>query len=80
MSGIPPVRSFFIRPLLGFTRQDVESMLEELQQPFVTDSSNLTDDYTRNRIRHQIVPQMRQLNPSVERTSVHTLSALQMEN
>ena len=80
MSGIPPVRSFFIRPLLGFTRQDIESMLEELQQPFVTDSSNLTDDYTRNRIRHQIVPQMRQLNPSVERTSVHTLSALQMEN
>lgn len=80
MSGISPVRSFFIRPLLGFTRQDIESMLEELQQPFVTDSSNLTDDYTRNRIRHQIVPQMRQLNPSVERTSVHTLSALQMEN
>ncbi|MFQ6840472.1 MAG: tRNA lysidine(34) synthetase TilS, partial [Agathobaculum sp.] len=43
----------------------VEAYLAELGQDFVTDSTNLSDDYTRNRVRHEVVPVLRQLNPSV---------------
>lgn len=65
LAGIPPVRGDIIRPLIGAARAQVEAYLAELGQDFVTDSTNLSDDYTRNRIRHEVVPVLRQLNPSV---------------
>ncbi|MGN0584993.1 MAG: tRNA lysidine(34) synthetase TilS [Ruminococcus sp.] len=68
LCGIPVKRNRFIRPLLFAARQDVEEFLSEKGQDFVTDSSNNSDDYTRNRIRHNIVPLLQELNPSVERT------------
>ncbi len=68
MSGIPPVRDFYIRPLIECTREEVEAYLSENGLEFVSDSSNLSDDYSRNFIRHNIVPAMKELNPSVEHT------------
>ncbi len=65
LAGIPPVRGEIIRPLIGVERAQVEAYLAELGQDYVTDSTNLGDDYTRNRIRHEVVPVLRQLNPSV---------------
>ena len=65
LAGIPPVRGDIIRPLIGAERAQVEAYLAEHGQDFVTDSTNLSDDYTRNRIRHEVVPVLRQLNPSV---------------
>ena len=65
LAGIPPVRGNVIRPLIGVERAQVEAYLAELGQDYVTDSTNLSDDYTRNRIRHEVVPVLRQLNPSV---------------
>lgn len=64
--GIPPVRDNIIRPLIMCSRLDIERYCEQNQLDFVTDSTNLTDDYTRNRIRHGIVPVMREINPSVD--------------
>lgn len=63
LSGIPPVRGFFIRPLLSCTRAEIESFLAARGERYVSDSSNLSKDYTRNRIRHEILPVLRQLNP-----------------
>ncbi len=63
LSGIPPVRGRIVRPLLACTRAEIEDYLAALGEPYVTDSTNLTDDYTRNRIRHKIMPVLRQLNP-----------------
>lgn len=63
LAGIPPVREPFVRPLLGVTRAEIEDYLSALGQPYVTDSSNESTDYTRNRIRRDIVPVLRQLNP-----------------
>ena len=60
--GIPPVRDNMIRPLIFCTRKDVEGYLAAKGQSFVTDSTNLSDDYTRNRIRHQVVPVLRTIN------------------
>ncbi len=62
LTGIPPVRDKIIRPLIFCTREEVEDFLARKGQDFVTDSSNLSDDYTRNRIRHKIIPLMEELH------------------
>jgi len=62
MSGIPSARSHYIRPLLCVTRSDTERYCSENRVPYKIDSSNLTDDYTRNKIRHHVMPVMRSLN------------------
>jgi tRNA(Ile)-lysidine synthase len=56
LSGIRPVRGQLIRPILCLERWETERYLEALGQPYCTDSSNVTDAYTRNRIRHHILP------------------------
>lgn len=80
LASIPPVRSNIIRPLIECSRTDIENFLNERGQTWVTDSSNLTDDYSRNRIRHKIVPQMLEINPSLERTMRGTLENLREDN
>ena len=64
--GIPAVRGNIIRPLINCTRQDVENYCDSNSIPFVTDESNLTDDYSRNKIRHRVVPVLKQLNSRTE--------------
>lgn len=66
LCGIPPVRDNFIRPLIYVTRKEVEAYCALKGIEYVTDSSNLTDDYTRNVIRHKIVPVLKEINPAVE--------------
>ncbi|MCR5279480.1 MAG: tRNA lysidine(34) synthetase TilS [Lachnospiraceae bacterium] len=59
LAGIAPVRGNIIRPLLCVERTEIEEFLSELKIKYCTDSSNLTDDYTRNRIRNNIIPLIR---------------------
>ena len=61
LCGIPPVRGFFVRPLLERTRAEVEDYLASLGQPFVTDATNADERYTRNFIRHTLLPLMQRL-------------------
>lgn len=68
LAGIPAKRGIFIRPLILCTRQQIEDYCKLNEIPFVTDSTNLSDDYTRNKIRHSIVPVLKEFNPSVENT------------
>lgn len=49
-------RDFYIRPFLGVSRKQIEGYLESLNVKFRTDSTNNSDDYTRNRVRHHILP------------------------
>ncbi len=63
LGGIPPVRDNIVRPLIDCTRAQIEAYLQSMQQEFVTDSTNLSTVYTRNRIRHEIVPVLRAINP-----------------
>ncbi len=67
LCGIPKIRGNIIRPLIDCTRDEVEAYCKENGIAFVTDSTNLSDDYSRNFIRHNIVPQLKHLNPSVEK-------------
>ena len=64
LSGIPPLRDYIIRPLIRCSREEIEEYCQKNGLSFVTDSSNLTDDYTRNKIRHNIIPLLKEINPS----------------
>lgn len=63
LGGIMPVSGNVIRPMLAITRSDVEAFLEEWCLSCVQDSSNDTDQFLRNRIRHHVMPLLRQENP-----------------
>lgn len=56
MCGIPPRRDNYIRPLLQVSRKEIELFLQEQNIHFLTDSTNLKDDYSRNFIRHHMIP------------------------
>ena len=62
LSGIPPVRGRIIRPLIETEREEIEIFLLHEGIEYVTDSSNLKDDYLRNRLRHFIVPSLKNIN------------------
>lgn len=72
MTGIQPVRDYIIRPLICCTRQDIEEYCKENNLQFVTDSSNLTDDYTRNKIRHNVIPSLKEINSDIDNTILRT--------
>lgn len=64
--GIPPKRDAYIRPLLSVSRADILQYLEEWKLPHIEDSSNECDDYSRNLIRHRVLPILLELNPQAE--------------
>ncbi len=66
--SIPPVRDNIIRPLIECTREQIEKYCQENGLEYVTDSTNLTDDYTRNKIRHNVVPLLKEINCGFERS------------
>lgn len=65
LKGIAPEHDGILRPLLCVDRNQIVSFLSEIHQDYVTDSSNLVDDVVRNKIRLNILPLMREINPSV---------------
>ncbi|MBP5386235.1 MAG: tRNA lysidine(34) synthetase TilS [Prevotella sp.] len=65
LTGIAPRRGHIIRPLLGVGRSDIEDFLLSRNQTYITDSSNLHDDAMRNKVRLNVIPSMREINPSV---------------
>ena len=74
--GIPPVRDNIIRPLIYCTRSEIEGYCKENCLEYVTDSTNLSDDYTRNKIRHLILPVMEEINSgAVNNISTFSTSA-----
>ncbi|MCA9025469.1 MAG: tRNA lysidine(34) synthetase TilS [Planctomycetaceae bacterium] len=72
LQGIPASRSLstgvtLIRPLLGTSRESIVAFLQELGQEYLTDQSNIDERFTRNRVRHRLLPLLRdQFNPQVE--------------
>lgn len=63
LGGITPVSGNLIRPMLGVTRREVEAFLEEWCLRHIEDSSNGTDAFLRNRIRHHVMPLLTAENP-----------------
>jgi tRNA(Ile)-lysidine synthase len=65
MCGIPPKRSNIIRPLIDCTREEIEQFCKKYSLGYVTDSTNLSDDYTRNKLRLNVIPELKKINPSL---------------
>ncbi len=63
LGGIAPKRGNLIRPMLNVTRSDVEEFLAEYAVSHIDDSSNDTDDFLRNRLRHHVMPLLKEENP-----------------
>src|ERR687898_829762 len=61
LAGIPPVRGNVQRPLIGCTRREILDYLEEIDQPYRTDPTNLTGKYARNRVRLEVLPVLEEL-------------------
>jgi tRNA(Ile)-lysidine synthase len=80
LSGIPPVRENIIRPLIEVTRQEVLEHVKEAGLAFVTDPSNAQPLYTRNRLRQDVLPVLRQFNPRVVETLASEASLLRDED
>lgn len=80
MCGIPPVRENIIRPLLNISRQEVEQYCKDNGVIYRTDSSNLSDDYSRNKIRHNVTPVLKQINQSAEENVQRLGKIISMQN
>ena len=79
LAGIPPTRGRIIRPLIETERSPIEQFLDNENIPYVTDSSNLKQDYLRNRFRLSLMPELKKINPNLLHTIMTTASILQEE-
>lgn len=80
LCGIPPVRDNIIRPILSVSKEDVILTLNESNVPFVTDKTNFSTEYTRNYIRHEILPKLKKLSDSPEESCSRAISNLRSDN
>ena len=74
--GIRPANGYVVRPLLCVSKGTILAWLAERGLPFVTDSSNFSEAYTRNFIRLRVLPLLEELNPSVKYTLARTAEHL----
>ncbi len=68
MTGMKPVNKRIIRPLLFATRQEITAYCKKHKIIFREDRSNADTKYTRNKIRHLVIPVLKEINPSIELT------------
>lgn len=79
LCGIPGVRERYLRPLLSVTRAEIEAYLREIGADYVTDSTNLTDRYARNALRHHAVPVLKAVNPAAAVHAAQTAELLRLD-
>ena len=72
LASIRPAEGIYIRPILWATRQEIEGYVQKQNYAYVEDSTNAADDYTRNKIRHQVIPLLEEIN---EKSVAHICGA-----
>ncbi|MFQ7106275.1 MAG: tRNA lysidine(34) synthetase TilS [Neglectibacter timonensis] len=78
LCGIPRQRGRILRPLLRVSREEIEQYCAARGLAYVTDSSNLTDEYGRNRIRNRVMPLLREENPRLSEAMGRTAESLRL--
>ena len=73
LHGILPKNNFLVRPLLFLSRDEVSSIVTENGITWVEDSSNASAKYARNKIRLEVIPKLKELNPNIEQTFENNL-------
>ena len=76
LTGIPRCNGAVVRPLLGCSRLEIEQYLADHHLPHVTDSTNVSPDYRRNRVRHAVLPLLESINPAMRTTLYATMERL----
>jgi tRNA(Ile)-lysidine synthase len=79
LAGIPPVRGKIIRPIIETERKDIERFLNDKGIDFIIDSSNLKRDYLRNKIRHSVMPMLKEFNLDIIKTLSKTAAIFRDE-
>lgn len=80
LCGIPLVRDGrYIRPLLSYTSEEIRATAKEIGLSYVVDSTNLSTDYTRNKLRHLVIPHLKELNPSACRAVLRMSDSLRRD-
>ena len=74
LHGILPKRDFLVRPLLFLSRQQIDELVTANHIDFVSDSSNEQAKYARNKIRLNVIPQLKEINPNLEQTFAQNIS------
>ncbi len=80
LTGISPRLHQLVRPLLTTSRREIEAYLSEYGVPHMEDSTNSDDSYTRNRVRHQLIPLLEEMNPGFVRRLGDTIPRLRADN
>jgi len=75
LTGIPEQNDKIVRPLLIFSREEIEDFAKETIQ-WREDSSNTSDKYLRNKLRHHLIPMLKELNPSLLTSFENTITNL----
>ena len=76
LTGIRPRNGHVVRPLLCVSRHEIEVFLDSIGQKYVIDSSNLVNDVTRNKIRLDIIPMLKTINPKASESILRTTERL----
>ena len=79
-AGINPNQDKIIRPLIEISRCEIENYCQNNKLDFVTDSSNLNCEYTRNKIRNKIMPILKEINPNFLNTITESSKIISQEN
>lgn len=79
LCGIPPINGKIIRPLLPFTAQEIRQYAENHHIEYMVDITNSDEEISRNRIRHNVIPQLETINPKLLATCAHNRHILQQQ-
>ena len=77
LSGIPQQNGNTIRPLLAFSREEIERYAKENNVAWREDSSNASNKYVRNKMRHDVIPLLKEINSSLLTSFENTIASLQ---
>ncbi len=80
LASIPAVRGNIIRPLINCTRAEIEVFCNENKINYVTDSTNEDASYTRNNIRINVIPRLKEINPSFEQAISRLVADVKLDN
>lgn len=73
LHGILPKNGNLVRPLLFLTRDKIQHIISQNKLTYMEDSSNSSIKYARNKIRHEVLPKLKELNPALEKTFENNL-------
>jgi tRNA(Ile)-lysidine synthase len=74
LHGILPKNNYLVRPMLFLTREEIANLVQQNQLAYVEDSSNASTKYARNKLRHRVIPTLKELNPNLEQTFERSLA------